>query len=210
MGSPRRLLPAPQKDTADILAENVEQGDEEEDEEEEACELTPYLNINARGFRKEKMMFAIQVLEVKDLSEESVGKRFTLSWRRGVKKENSGKTPKSFCSVTGVIQLNKLVNCMCSMKVSHDTNQYQEKSMAFVLRKEGKNKLQVVGSAVIDLAKFASAQHKTHTTTVALSKSGGGPVVANLLLEIAALQAGGDTGYELRLASAALYLGVCY
>src|SRR3990167_4025760 len=141
---------------------------EESDEKEEAVGG----GSEQAGILKIPVLYIIEIIEIYNLSSEYAGTKCQLSWRRGTKKENRGKFPKKNCTATGKLEIGQTIKFMATIKQNLQKNIFNEKTIAFVLKKEKEGsipkKKQTIGSIILDLSKYAKAMNQSSGSEVNL------------------------------------------
>src|SRR3990167_821282 len=141
---------------------------EENDEKEE----TVGGGSEQAGILKIPVLYIIEIIEIYNLSSEYAGTKCQLSWRRGTKKENRGKFPKKNCTATGKLEIGQTIKFMATIKQNLQKNIFNEKTIAFVLKKEKEGsipkKKQTIGSIILDLSKYAKAMNQSSGSEVNL------------------------------------------
>jgi len=126
---------------------------------------------------KVAMRFTISVLEASGLPVAYANNLLFVSWRRGSKKENQGKTTKSMCDRNGHVSWEESVTAegdkdknSFSLKatMTRDSKQgkLEDKTIAFTLKRQAEGKTTRLGHTIVNLSELVEVKdHDLPTVT---------------------------------------------
>src|SRR3990167_3974370 len=104
--------------------------------------------------------FEVTILSGRKFPSSSNGKQVYISWRRGSKKKNTGKTSKTLCQNGEAewVDLNEEpIKLHCTLFKESKNKFFQQKTLALSVKKvSGDKKQSSIGHVILDLADFAA------------------------------------------------------
>jgi len=104
---------------------------------------------------KVKATVTITFTEIRGFSSRKEGKMIYISWRRGMKKENTGETSRAFCEKKRV-DLSDSSPITFSARFSHTTKQesFEEKLISFHIKEDTTKKAHLLGDVSLNLSDY--------------------------------------------------------